>query len=112
MLPVWAKGFVGGGDAKLLIALASGLSFPEFVRTLFDMVVAGGALGCLYLVLSRLPMALPSYSGPNRLRHALDAERRRILTRESIPYGVAIALGWIFAVVPHRLEGAAWPFVS
>lgn len=110
LVPFCARGIIGGGDAKLLAALAIGVTFHELLRMLFATVIAGGVLGCVYLLLSYVPARSRKFEGGSRLCQALMAERERIRARESIPYGLAITLGWIGAILLSRLERATWPF--
>ncbi len=92
----WRRGWVGGGDVKLLGACA--LLVPP--QQVFDLVVlttlAGGVLALGYLLAgSLLPRRRdPSVARPasrNLMQRLWRVERRRILRRAPLPYGFAIA---------------------
>jgi prepilin peptidase CpaA len=96
----WRRGWMGGGDVKLLGAVAL-LVPPTSVGTMVvDVALAGGVLAVTYLVLQA---ALPSRIGsPNRPKsfaaRALRAERWRISRKGPIPYASAIAVGALFCL--------------
>jgi prepilin peptidase CpaA len=110
----WRRGWIGGGDVKLLSAcvllVPPGL-VPELILAT---AIAGGLLALSYLVLERLvrgdAVSLPPGSmfpgsgfpgaglaGSGRrsglLRRIWRAERRRIHRRLSLPYSCAITAG-------------------
>ena len=89
----WMRGWLGGGDVKLLTATAM-LVPPGNVPALLGAVaVAGGALGVCYLVLARF-VGRPCERAPARLLpRILRAERWRIRGGRSLPYACAIAAG-------------------
>ena len=92
------RGAIGGGDVKLLTALALGLPPIGSFQLLFATALAGGVLAVLYLGLRHLLPALgiaparPASSAA-ALRRIAVAEARRIHRRGPLPYGVAIAIG-------------------
>jgi prepilin peptidase CpaA len=100
----WRRGWIGGGDVKLLTAcvlLVPPASVPELMLCT---ATAGGLLAVSYLALARLlhgnATALPPGlcpAGSVRRRSLLlrvwRAERRRIHRRLSLPYSCAIAAG-------------------
>jgi prepilin peptidase CpaA len=88
----------GGGDIKLLAAVALWIGFTrELVVFLLVAGVAGGVLALLLLALrnglSLLPIPFPAY-----LPAALQA-------RSPIPYGVAVVAGalWVISSIPFVL---------
>ena len=93
----WRRGWMGGGDVKLLGATA--LVVPPFEVGSFLVLTAqcGGLLALLYLLLSRTVRLPP----PGRLgtchlfARVLRAERWRICRGAPLPYGFAIAAGGI-----------------
>ena len=95
----WRRGWMGGGDVKLLAATA--LVVPPFEVGSFLVLTAqvGGVLALLYLVLSRTvrlpPPGRPAAGGRNVLFRILRAERWRICRGAPVPYGFAIAAGGI-----------------
>jgi prepilin peptidase CpaA len=89
----WRRGWIGGGDVKLLTACVL-LVPPTLVpELLLGTGIAGGILALSYLALAPL---LPGSSAPrpaNLLRRVWRAERRRIHRGLSLPYSCAIAAG-------------------
>ena len=79
----FALGAMGGGDVKLVAAIALWLPWPSVVALLFIMSVAGGALTLAMLV-----------------RHKLA----RAEGRPEIPYGVAIAAGGLWLISERFLN--------
>jgi prepilin peptidase CpaA len=81
-------GIWGGGDAKLLAAVALWTGFAGLAGVLLVMAVAGGVLALSALALRRLPIAKPDWA---------KVWRQRVVDGGHVPYGVAIAvaaLGW------------------
>lgn len=95
----WRRGWMGGGDVKLLAATV--LVVPPFEVGSFLLLTAqaGGVLALLYLVLSRTVRLPPpgQWRAHRRhiLRRLLRAERWRICRGAPVPYGFAIAAGGI-----------------
>jgi len=79
----FALGAMGGGDVKLVAAIALWLPWPSVVALLFIMSVAGGALTLVMLIRHRLARA----NG-----------------RPEIPYGVAIAFGGLWLISERFLN--------
>jgi prepilin peptidase CpaA len=100
----WQRGWIGGGDVKLLSAcvlLVPPESVPELI---LSTATAGGLLALSYLILALLlrgnganvPAALGQAGSIRRLglpRRIWRAERRRIHRGLSLPYSCAIAAG-------------------
>ncbi len=98
---VWQRGWLGGGDIKLLAALAIWSGIADLPSLLLVVGLAGGGLALLYILTPRLlsvvtlaSAALSEVGGqaaPQLLR-AFDLSR-------GLPYGIAIAAGgiWLFA---------------
>ena len=101
LLPLHARGAFGGGDIKLITALAVGFSPLSTLDFLVATVVAGGVLGLVYLSLRLLPR--PSPLAPQPLawppRRVFALERRRFSRRGPLPYAVAIAAGGISTLI-------------
>ena len=92
-----ARGGLGGGDVKLITAMALGLPPLVTLDFLLATALAGGVLGLLYLALGRLapnPAALAG-TAASLPRRVLAVEHRRIHRRGPLPYAVAIAVGGI-----------------
>ncbi|SNS89444.1 prepilin peptidase CpaA [Sphingomonas laterariae] len=82
----FAIGAMGGGDVKLLAALALWLPPIPMVRMLMVMAIAGGVLTIAMVVLHRA---------------------RKAEGRPEIPYGVAISLAGLWALTNHILTTPA-----
>jgi prepilin peptidase CpaA len=98
------RGLMGGGDVKLAVATVIGLPIAWIFQFFIVTALAGGIVAVFYLVLRamiRTPPCPPP-RGTWLLRRALTAERWRIARRGSIPYGVAIACGGIWAILASR----------
>ena len=103
-MALFALRVVGGGDAKLMAACGLWLGWSGFTPFLVWTALAGGALAVGLLIGRKLHAHLPS---------AFPAWLRRLLTPgETVPYGVAIAVGAlvVFPASPvvlaaHRLAG-------
>jgi prepilin peptidase CpaA len=101
-------GKFGGGDVKLLTASVLLVGASSFLDFLLLTALAGGVLSLVYLAAFLTLKALPlsSAAAPIPSRKALKSrlhllwriERRRILRRSSIPYGVAISAGSILSL--------------
>jgi prepilin peptidase CpaA len=95
----WRRGWMGGGDVKLLGATALAVvpaSVPIFVVV---MGMAGGLLSLFYLAARRFVHA-PSATRPRSLvARALRAERWRIRRGGPLPYACAIAAGGLFVLL-------------
>ena len=98
LLTCHARGLLGGGDVKLLTALALGLPPLGSYQLVVATALAGGVLAIAYLVLHRALSARggalsPRGRGEPLLRRIVSVEARRIRARGPLPYGVAIAVG-------------------
>lgn len=89
----WQRGWLGGGDVKLLAAC--GILVPPGLSgvMLLNVALAGGALALVYLALGRLLTVPGGACPPGRLRSIVWAERHRIHLRSPMPYASAIAVG-------------------
>jgi prepilin peptidase CpaA len=90
-----ARGVIGGGDVKLIVALAVGTPPGNMLDLLFVIAMSGGVLGILYLALSYVipkPAVRPWAALPVRVAFV---EANRIARRGPLPYAVAIAVGAI-----------------
>jgi prepilin peptidase CpaA len=90
---------VGGGDVKLLTAIAIGLPPLGVVSLLYATALIGGVLAVAHLAMRRLPRPELANSGASALRRVYTAERWRIIRHAPLPYGVAIACAGIWAVL-------------
>lgn len=89
-MALFALGWIGGGDAKLLAAASLWLGWPAIPTFLLDTTLAGGALALTLLAL-RAPL-VRAHSP------ALGGWLERLTTPGApAPYGVAIACGALMA---------------
>ena len=87
----FARGWIGGGDAKLAAATALWLGFAQLLDYLLVAAVIGGVLTLLMLELRRLPLPAILAGRPWIARlHDMQS---------GIPYGIALALAGL-AVYP------------
>ena len=101
----WWRGWIGGGDVKLLSAstlLVPPTSVPEFV---LSTAIAGAVLALLYLALARLLPRGPTPRPAGLLRRVWRAEQRRIRRRLSLPYACAICAGVALTLSSPALLG-------
>lgn len=80
---MFAFGMMGGGDVKLLTALALWIEPNAFLQLLLVMAIAGGLL----------TIAMAFF-------HAMRKRKEKL----AIPYGVAIAIGALWTLLPRLTE--------
>jgi len=95
----WWRGWLGGGDVKLLGAVAVLVPSSLAPRLLGDVALAGGALALLYLALSRLVPAPPVTRPAALCARIRRAEQWRVRRRGPLPYASAIAAGALFVLL-------------
>ena len=100
---VFTRGWMGGGDVKLLVALAVGLPLTGVIQLLAVTALAGGALALLHLMMRLLPSPRLAPAGASLVRRVYAVERWRHLRHAPLPYGVAIACGGIWTVFSRGL---------
>lgn len=83
LIGAFAMGWMGGGDVKLLGALALWLPGDTLAQMLIVMSVAGGVVTLAVLIVHRL---------------------RRLPANPEIPYGVAIAFAGLWAIYERYLN--------
>lgn len=83
---LFAMKVMGGGDVKLLSALALWIPFYEYMQLLLIMAIAGGLLTVLLV-----------------FWHVARRQRDRI----AVPYGVAIAIGGLWTLAINYLPESA-----
>jgi prepilin peptidase CpaA len=98
LLIVYTRGLMGGGDVKLLTALAVGLPLTGVIQLLTVTALAGGVLALVHLMMRHLPYPRLAPAGSSLVRRVYAVERWRHLRHAPLPYGVAIACGGIWAV--------------
>lgn len=100
-LPFWAMGLAGGmgmGDVKLMAAVGAAVGFPMVIACLICVAIAGGVQAILQLLWDGLLMRTLGGMGKAVLAKARLTDKPAELTRKKIPYGVAIAVGTVWAV--------------
>jgi prepilin peptidase CpaA len=96
---IYARGWMGGGDVKLLVALAIGLSLTGVIQLLTVTALAGGVLALVHLMMRLLPYPGLAPAGSSLVRRIYVVERWRHLRHAPLPYGVAIACGGIWTIL-------------
>lgn len=96
---MFAMGWVGGGDAKLLAAAGLWLGWPASMEYLLITGLAGGALTVAILGLRSLQLRPYVLSAPGWVN-------RLATPGGDLPYGVAIAVGALLAFPSSALMGA------
>ena len=100
---LYQRGWIGGGDVKLLVALAIGLPLMGVIQLLTVTALAGGVLALVHLMMRLLPNPKLAPAGSSFLRRVYAIERWRHLRHAPLPYGVAIACGGIWTVFSQGL---------
>jgi len=99
LLVIYQRGQIGGGDVKLLVALAIGLPLTGVIQLLTITALAGGVLALVHLMMRLLPYPKLAPAGSSLVRRVYAIERWRHLRHAPLPYGVAIACGGIWTVL-------------
>ena len=103
LVPLHARGILGGGDVKLAAATSLGLSVSGTAGFIVATTMAGGVLAALHLLLRWLPDPPPSPPGTPTLRRLVAVERWRIRRHGPLPYGIAIACGGAWVIFSELL---------
>jgi prepilin peptidase CpaA len=103
LMVIYQRGWIGGGDVKLLVALAVGLSLMGVIQLLIITTLAGGVLALVHLMMRLLPYPQLAPAGSSFVRRVYAIERWRNLRHAPLPYGVAIACGGIWTVFSQGL---------
>src|SRR6476660_4453070 len=98
LIVIYQRGWIGGGDVKLLVALAIGLPLIGVIQMLTITALAGGILALVHLMMRLLPYPRLAPAGSSLVRRVYAIERWRNLRHAPLPYGVAIACGGIWTV--------------
>ncbi|WP_158927228.1 prepilin peptidase [Acidisphaera sp. S103] len=94
----WWRGWMGGGDVKLLGATAIVVAPAAAGSFVLAVSLSGGVLAMAYLV-GRVLVPRPAAQRPRHLlRRVLRVEAWRIRHRGPLPYACAIAAGTIFVL--------------
>jgi Flp pilus assembly protein protease CpaA len=96
---IYQRGKIGGGDVKLLVALAVGLPLTGVMQLLTVTALAGGVLALVHLMMRLLPYPRLAPARSSLMRRVYAVERWRHLRHAPLPYGVAIACGGIWTIL-------------
>ncbi|MEH2610549.1 A24 family peptidase [Bradyrhizobium sp. AZCC 1693] len=96
---LYTRGAIGGGDVKLLTALAIGFPLAGVIQLLTITALAGGVLALMHLLMRLLPYPRLAPVGSSLVRRVYAVERWRHLRQAPLPFGVAIACGGIWAIL-------------
>jgi len=100
---IYQRGSIGGGDVKLLVALAIGLPLTGVIELLTMTALAGGVLALIHVIMRLLPYPKLAPAGSSLVRRVYAVERWRHLRHAPLPYGVAIACGGIWTILTKGL---------
>ena len=100
LLALHARGGLGGGDVKLMSATALGLPVAGACQFLLATAIAGAGLAVVHLVARRLPRPACCPVTASRMRRLWTVEKWRWRREGCIPYGVAIACGGAWVMLP------------
>jgi prepilin peptidase CpaA len=105
----WRRGWMGGGDVKLLGAASSLMPAVLVPTLLMATSLAGGVLALVYLVARRRLARPGSGRATGLLARAVKAERWRLRRGGPLPYAVAIASGAVFVFSRLMTQGGMLP---
>ncbi len=122
---LFALGLFGGGDVKLIAAMALWTSFADLPRFLLIMGAAGGLIGLVLLLKRRRQQPAIASSAPPPAESTMveaagaaasatqPSEPPRPTRKSHIPYGVGIAVAGLdyFLISPHSPLAAIWPWM-
>jgi prepilin peptidase CpaA len=102
----WRRGWLGGGDVKLLGAASLIVSPGHVPAFICAVALAGGVLALVYVIASRIVAARAPQSPVHArfptmgmFRRAIRIERWRIRRGGPLPYACAIAAGFVVVVL-------------
>lgn len=99
LFTIFQRGWIGGGDVKLLVALSIGLPPTGVMQLLTTTTFAGGVLALVHLMMRVLPHPKLAPVGSSFARRVYAIERWRHVRHAPLPYGVAIACGGIWTIL-------------
>jgi prepilin peptidase CpaA len=95
----WRRGWMGGGDVKLLAASAIVVPPPLVLTFITAVAFFGGGLAVIYLIAHRLVPPPRTARPRSLLARVLRVERWRIHRGGPLPYACAIAAGGLFILL-------------
>ena|SRR5579863_6738974 len=93
---LFARGFLGGGDVKLLTAIGLWSGFDQLPLLLLGTALAGGALALAYL--SPFGFLFPTRPGSGAVSRGTGSR-----LQDPIPFGVAIAFSGVCIALSHTV---------
>ena len=94
------RGTIGGGDAKLVAAMALLIGYQDLFSFLFFMSLCGGALALVILARDKLRPRFWRLSRPSTMQYATEAVGYiAAAPRSTVPYGVAIAAAGVITLI-------------
>lgn len=107
--------WIGGGDVKLIAAVALLFPLSDVGALLLGIAIAGGLMGCTYLAIratvTKIPMPRLCPAGTEEtqdtsrgLERLLSGERMRIVAGEPMPYALAVLGGVIYLIVSEAIQ--------
>ena len=97
---LFRRGAVGGGDAKLITAMALLVGAGDLFSFLFLMSLCGGALALAILARDKLRPWFRPVSRPARMPCATEAKGSSAVgPRSTVPYGVAVAAAGVITLI-------------
>jgi prepilin peptidase CpaA len=94
------RGAIGGGDAKLVAAMALLIGYQDLFSFLFLMSLCGGALALAIIARDKLGPRFWRLSRLARMRSATEAAGcNAAAARSTVPYGVAIAAAGVITLI-------------
>jgi len=108
--------WIGGGDVKLIAAVALLFPLSEVGALLLNIAIAGGLMGCTYLAIRakatkiQKPRFCPADAQEDTrdttwgLEDLLSGERMRIAAGEPMPYALAVLGGVIYRIVSEAIQ--------
>ena len=99
LIVAFERGWIGGGDVKLLAALTIGLPLTGVIQLITVTAYAGAVLALVHLMMRRLPTPGTAPAGSSLIRRVCAVERWRHLRHAPLPYGAAIACGGVWALL-------------
>ncbi len=95
-LPFCLLGVVGGGDMKLMAATGAIVGYPLVLRVLVSTCLGGGLLAVGIMAWNGI--LLSSLANAFRIMVGMRRDVRGLKKVPMVPYGIAIALGTLYAV--------------
>lgn len=109
---LFALGWMGGGDVKLMAAVGAIKGYPFVLSALVYSILVGGFIGLAVLIWRRRLLGTMRSIGLFLLSRAAWATPPHELDQQAmqpIPFGVAIVAGTIWAGLMARLGEPTWP---